>query len=86
MFGAAAGKYIVFSDGDVAFRPGWLSASLKLFESFPKRRHGDCPSTAHTDGVFSATLDWAKQAGVLEEGQFPGLGNFLGACRKPGPG
>jgi cellulose synthase/poly-beta-1,6-N-acetylglucosamine synthase-like glycosyltransferase len=35
MFGAAQGKYVVFSDGDVEFRPGWLSASLDLFETFP---------------------------------------------------
>ncbi|MDO9130434.1 MAG: glycosyltransferase family A protein, partial [Anaerolineales bacterium] len=35
MFGAAQGKYVAFADGDVAFRPGWLSASLALFEAFP---------------------------------------------------
>ncbi len=31
MFGAAQGEYIVFSDGDIGFRPGWLAASLDLF-------------------------------------------------------
>src|SRR5512141_981510 len=35
MFGAAQGKYVAFADGDVGFRPGWLSASLELFETFP---------------------------------------------------
>jgi len=31
MFGPAQGEYVVFADGDVLFRPGWLSASLALF-------------------------------------------------------
>jgi len=35
IFGAAQGKYVVFSDGDILYRPGWLQASLELFETFP---------------------------------------------------
>src|SRR5512137_1565174 len=30
MFGAAQGEYVVFSDSDILYRPGWLAASLEL--------------------------------------------------------
>jgi len=70
MFGAAAGKYIVFSDGDVAFRIGWLSASLKLFESFPNVGMVTARPLRTPMEFSSATLDWGRQAGVLEEGRF----------------
>ncbi len=70
MFGAAAGTYIVFSDGDVAFRPGWLSASLKLFEAFPNVGMVTSRPLRTPMEFSSATLEWAKQAGVLEEGRF----------------
>jgi len=70
MFGAAAGEYIVFADGDVAFRPGWLSASLKLFETFPNVGMVTARPLRSPMEFSSATLDWARQAGVLEEGRF----------------
>jgi hypothetical protein len=70
MFAAAAGDYIVFSDGDVAFRPGWLSASLKLFESFPNVGMVTARPLRTPMEFSSATLDWAKKVGVLEEGHF----------------
>ena len=70
MFAAAAGKYIVFSDGDVAFRPGWLSSSLKLFEIFPNVGMVTARPLRTPMEFSSATLDWAKKSGVLEEGHF----------------
>jgi len=70
MFGAAAGKYIVFSDGDVAFRPGWLSASLKLFETFPNVGMVTARPLRTPMEFSSATLNWARQTRVLEEGSF----------------
>jgi GT2 family glycosyltransferase len=70
MFGAAQGKYIVFSDGDVAFRPGWLSASLEFFETFPNVGMVTARPLRTPMEFSSATLDWARQAGVLEEGNF----------------
>jgi hypothetical protein len=70
MFGAAAGEYVVFSDGDVAFRPGWLSASLKLFETFPNVGMVTARPLRTPLEYSSATLDWGRQAGVLEEGRF----------------
>ena len=72
MFGAAAGKYVVFSDGDVAFRPGWLSASLELFETFPNVGMVTARPLRTPMEYSSATLDWARQQApsIYEEGQF----------------
>jgi hypothetical protein len=70
MFGAAAGKYVVFSDGDVAYRPGWLSKSLELFEAYPHVGMVTARPLRTPMEFSSATLDWARQTGVLEEGKF----------------
>jgi hypothetical protein len=70
MFGAAAGKYIVFADGDVAFRPGWLTASLALFEAFPNVGMVTARPLRTPMEYSTATLEWARQAGALEEGCF----------------
>ncbi len=76
MFGAAAGQYIVFSDGDVAFRPGWLSASLGLFETYPNVGMVTARPLRTPMEFSTATLDWARQAGVLEAGRFLDWGTF----------
>jgi hypothetical protein len=70
MFAAAAGEYIVFSDGDVAFRPCWLTDSLKIFESFPNVGMVTARPLRTPMEFSSATLDWAKKAGVFKEGNF----------------
>jgi len=72
MFGAAAGKYVVFSDGDVAFLPGWLSASLDLFESFPNVGMVTARPLYTKIEFSSSTLSWARKepSVVLEEGLF----------------
>jgi len=72
LFGAAAGKYIVYSDGDVVFRPGWLSASLELFETFPNVGMVTARPFRPSYRYSSATFDWASEQdpGVLEEGPF----------------
>jgi glycosyltransferase involved in cell wall biosynthesis len=72
IFGAAQGKYIVFSDGDIGFRPGWLPASLALFETFPKVGMVTARPLRTPMQYSAATLDWAKQQtpGVYEAGHF----------------
>jgi GT2 family glycosyltransferase len=70
LFGAAPGEYIVFADGDVLFRPGWLSASLALFEAFPNVgmvTARPLPTPMEYSGV---TLEWARRSQVMEEGRF----------------
>jgi glycosyltransferase involved in cell wall biosynthesis len=70
MFGAAQGKYIVFSDGDIQFRSGWLSASLELFETFPDVGMLTARPLRTPMEYSSASLEWAQRTGVLEEGRF----------------
>lgn len=36
LFGAAPGEYIVYSDSDVYFYPGWLSKHIEVFDAFPE--------------------------------------------------
>jgi glycosyltransferase involved in cell wall biosynthesis len=72
MFGAAQGKYVVFSDGDIAFRPGWLKASLELFETFPNVGMVTARPYRASQRYSEATFEWAQQQGpgVLAEGMF----------------
>jgi glycosyltransferase involved in cell wall biosynthesis len=70
MFGAAQGKYIVFSDGDIEFRPGWLSASLDLFETFPNVGMVTARPLPTPKEFSTATYGWALREKVLEEGPF----------------
>ena len=72
LFGAAWGKYVVFADGDIGFRPGWLRASLDLFEAFPNVGMVTARPLRSPMEYSSATLDWACQQtpGVYEAGQF----------------
>lgn len=72
MFGAAQGKYVVFADGDIGFRPGWISASLDLFKAFPTVGMVTARPLRSPMEYSSATLDWARQqeAGTYEQGQF----------------
>jgi glycosyltransferase involved in cell wall biosynthesis len=71
MFGAAQGRYVGFSDSDIYFRPGWLPASLELFEAFPKVGMVTGRPLRTKMELSTATLAWGRQAGnVLEEGSF----------------
>jgi glycosyltransferase involved in cell wall biosynthesis len=72
MFGAAGGRYIVFCDGDVGFRPGWLSASLEIFETFPQAGMVTARPLRTPMQYSDATVKWAEgqAAGVYETGQF----------------
>ncbi len=72
MFGAAQGKYIAFADSDIYFRPGWLEASLELFEAFPNVGMVTARPLRTPMEFSSATLDWARRQpeGTLEEGSF----------------
>ena len=72
MFGAAQGEYVVFSDGDIFYRPGWLKASLDLFETFPNVGMVTARPYRASQKYSEATFAWARQqgAGVFEEGRF----------------
>lgn len=75
VFPGSPGEYIAFFDSDVYFYPGWLSTSLKVFETFDNvgmvtARPGRDP----VDGIrnMSAThalADEAKNGLVVERGE-----------------
>ena len=71
MFGAAQGEYVVFSDGDILFQPGWLPASMELFKTFPNTGMVTARPFRTSTQYSTATIDWArdpKSEVVLEEG------------------
>jgi glycosyltransferase involved in cell wall biosynthesis len=86
MFGAAQGKYVVFADGDILFSPGWLSASLELFETFPNVGMVTARPLRTPMEYSSATIEWAnKQAdGVYERGQFLDFETYWEHARSTG--
>jgi glycosyltransferase involved in cell wall biosynthesis len=71
LFGAAQGKYVVFSDGDILYHPGWLSASLELFKTFPRTGMVTARPFRTSHKYSSATIEWARNQEsdvLLEEG------------------
>jgi hypothetical protein len=70
MFGAAQGEYIVFSDGDVAYRKGWLTASLRLFDAFPNVGMVTARPLTTPREFSSSTYEWAIKDGVIDEGAY----------------
>lgn len=62
IFSAAPGKYVAFSDDDMFFHPGWLSATFKVFDAFPKAGMVTAQPTWDNFGVRNAnTLAEAQQ-------------------------
>jgi hypothetical protein len=72
MFGAAQGKFIAFSDADILFRPGWLSGSLALMETFPNVGMVTARPLRTPDEFSQATLRWGSQQSreIYQEGSF----------------
>jgi glycosyltransferase involved in cell wall biosynthesis len=69
MFGAAQGEYVGFADSDIYFRPGWLEASLELFDAFPRVGLVTARPLRTKMELSSATLEWGRGAKHrLEEG------------------
>jgi hypothetical protein len=71
MFGAAQGEYVVFSDSDILYRPGWLAASLELFRTYPDVGMVTARPYRDSSGYSEATFEWARAQGsdfTLEEG------------------
>lgn len=65
MFGAAQGKYIAFSDSDVYFRPGWLEASLKLFQSYPNVGMVTGRPIRSLEEYSTATVSWGRNMSAV---------------------
>lgn len=72
LLNAAPGEIIAYTDNDAYFYPGWLSASLKILETFPKVGMVTCRPFRTPPEFYTQTLAWAEQTpGVsIERGQF----------------
>lgn len=79
MFGAAQGRVVAFNDGDIFFRPGWLSESLALLDSFPNVGMVTARPLRTPDQFSQATLLWGRQQSrkVYQEGTFLDWNTYL---------
>ncbi|NPA07220.1 MAG: glycosyltransferase family 2 protein [Chloroflexi bacterium] len=60
-FQAAPGQVIAYADGDVFFRPGWLSESLRILETFPRVGMVTARPFAAAAELWTATRAWAER-------------------------
>ncbi len=58
---AAPGEIIAYSDSDVFFRPGWLTAARRILETFPRVGMVTARPFAAEPSLWSATRAWAEQ-------------------------
>ncbi|NPV57493.1 MAG: glycosyltransferase family 2 protein [Anaerolineae bacterium] len=75
----APGEIIAYADNDVLFHPGWLSASLRLLETFPNVGMVTARPFRTNPDYYTRTVAWAEgdpQAGV-ERGHFIPFETFL---------
>lgn len=78
MLSAAQGQHVCFTDSDIYFRPGWLSASLELFDAFPNVGMVTGRPVRTDMGLSTSTLDWARKAKVrIEEENFVDWKTYL---------
>ena len=60
LFGAAPGEYLVYADSDVYFYPGWLSAQIKVLETFPKAGMVTGMPMLTPEQFSTSTVSWAE--------------------------
>ncbi|MFZ5818689.1 MAG: glycosyltransferase family A protein [Chloroflexota bacterium] len=77
LLAGAPGEIIAYADSDVLFSPGWLARSVELLETFPNVGMVTARPFRTPPEFYSATLDWARQNAILEEGQFIPWETFL---------
>ena len=60
-FPAAPGEIVAYADSDVYFRPGWLEASLRILEAFPRVGMVTARPFPNAAERWTATRAWAEQ-------------------------
>ncbi len=73
-FPAAPGEIVAYADSDVYFRPGWLEASLRILEAFPRVGMVTARPFPNAAERWTATRAWAEQEPEAETA----WGRFLG--------
>jgi hypothetical protein len=72
IFGGAPGEVIAYADSDIYFFPGWLSAELKILETFPEAGMVTGIPMWSPEEFSTSTIQWAvaHPGACLERGQF----------------
>src|SRR5690606_16326966 len=73
----APGEIIAYTDSDVLFSPKWLSRSVEILETFPRVGMVTARPFRTPPEFIKATLQWAREHAILEEGQFIPWETFL---------
>lgn len=73
----APGEIIAYADSDVLFYPTWLSRSVEILEAFPNVGMVTARPFRTPPEFYSATLAWARENAILEQGQFIPWQTFL---------
>jgi len=61
VFGGAPGEYIAYSDGDIYFYPGWLSAQVGILETLPKVGMVTGTPMWSPEEFSTSTIKWAEE-------------------------
>lgn len=71
IFSAAPGEIIAYADNDIYFLPGWLSAQIKVMETFPKAGMITGLPLWSPEEYSTSTIEWAQNNpdASLERGQ-----------------
>jgi len=72
MLDGAPGEIIAYSDNDCYFYPGWLSNSLKVFETYPNVGMVTSRPVAQKEEFGTKTIEWAQNNPevTFERGRF----------------
>jgi glycosyltransferase involved in cell wall biosynthesis len=78
IFSGAPGEIIVYTDNDAYFYHGWLSASLKILEAYPRVGMVTARPYRMREEINTGTVAWSeKTPGVtVEKGQFMSWEDF----------
>jgi hypothetical protein len=72
ILGGAPGELIAYTDNDCYFKPGWLSRSVEIMETFPNVGMVTARPFRTNPDYYSASLVWAESCpdARMERGQF----------------
>jgi glycosyltransferase involved in cell wall biosynthesis len=61
LFGGSPGKYIVYSDSDIYFYPGWLEAIIEALETFPNVGMVTGMPMWSPEEFSTSSIEWAQK-------------------------
>jgi glycosyltransferase involved in cell wall biosynthesis len=78
IFQGAPGEIIAYCDGDALLYKGWLSACVKILETYPNVGMVTARPMRTDPNLYSATLNWAKEQKLvkMDQGQIISFAEF----------